>query len=55
VAGTSTVIAIPLGTFSLQVTGTANAGTPGATTVSGTLTLPQETGAALPPQTVALS
>jgi hypothetical protein len=50
VAGSSTVIAIPLGTFSLEVTGTAN-----GSSVSGTITLPQETGAALPPQNVTLS
>ena len=50
VAGSSTVIAIPLGTFSLNVTGTAH-----GHTVTGTITLPQETGAPLPPQTVTLS
>lgn len=50
VGGSSTVIAIPLGTFSLKVTGTAN-----GASVSGTVTLPQETGAALPAQTVTLS
>jgi hypothetical protein len=50
VAASSTVIAIPLGTFSLAVKGTAN-----GHSVSGTLTLPQETGSAIAPQTLTLS
>jgi hypothetical protein len=50
VGGNSTVIAIPLGTFSLAITGTAN-----GVTVKGTLLLPQETGSPLPPQNVTLS
>jgi hypothetical protein len=49
-AANSTLIGLPLGTFKLSVTGTAN-GHP----VSGTITLPPETGAALPAQTVTLS
>jgi Tfp pilus assembly protein PilV len=55
VGGNSTVIAIPLGTFSLQVTGTALTGGGHSSTVTGTILLPQETGAPLPPQNVTLS
>ncbi len=55
VGGNSTVIAIPLGTFSLKVTGTALSGSGHSSTVNGTLVLPQENGAALPPQNVTLS
>jgi hypothetical protein len=49
-AGNTTVIGVPLGTFSLHVTGIAN-GQP----VSGNVTLPLENGTALSPQTVTLS
>ena len=49
-AGNTTVIGVPLGTFSVHVTGIAN-----GHAVSGNLTLPVENGAALPAQTVTLS
>ena len=49
-AGNNALIGVPLGTFKLTVKGTAN-GQP----VSGPLTLPLETGAAMPAQTVTLS
>jgi hypothetical protein len=49
-AGNTTVIGVPLGTFSLHVTGIAN-----GQAVSGNVTLPLENGTALSPQTVTLS
>jgi hypothetical protein len=48
--GNNALIGVPLGTFELTVTGTANGGP-----VSGTLSLPPETGSAMPAQTVTLS